>query len=29
MEVEVEVEWTYPSSKVISVFNVWVTRDGN
>ena len=24
-----EVEWTYPSPKVISVFNVWVTRDDN
>lgn len=24
-----EVEWTYPSPKVISVFNVWETRDRN
>ena len=24
-----EVEWTYPSPKVISVFNVWETRDNN
>lgn len=24
-----EAEWTYPSPKVISIFNVWETRDNN